>query len=129
MLSNKCKVFVAIHRLNYFYFYLNQESRLSSKHVFRAKLLCETVDFSNNFKMLHFHFDRWLYKTASGILVLIYILAIIAGYNTFEKTFYFILGNLLIHMSFSKWMILNHYFNLWQIPKIVFRGNEVKIVC
>ena len=38
----------------------------------------------------------------SGILVSIYILVIIADYSTFEKTFYFLLSNLLIRMSFSK---------------------------
>ena len=52
--------------------------------------------------MLHFYFDRWLYKTVSGILLLIYILVIIGEYTTFKKTFYFILSNLLIFMSFSK---------------------------
>ena len=34
--------------------------------MFRAKLHCEIVDFSNNFKLLQFHFDRWLYKTVTG---------------------------------------------------------------
>ena len=59
--------------------------------MFCAKLLCETTDFLNNFEMLHFHFDRWLYKIVSVILLLIYILVTIAEYTTFKKTiqFYF----------------------------------------
>ena len=35
--------------------------------MFRTKLLCQIIDFSNNFELLHFHFDRWLYKTVSGM--------------------------------------------------------------
>ena len=69
----------------HFYFYFNQASRLSSKHMLRAKLLCEIIDFPNNFEMLHFHFDRWLYKTVSGILLLIYIFVIIAEYTSLKK--------------------------------------------
>ena len=30
--------------------------------MFRAKLHCEIVDFSNNSELLQFQFDRWLYK-------------------------------------------------------------------
>ena len=33
--------------------------------MFRAKLHCAIRDFSNNFGLLQFHFDRWLYKTVS----------------------------------------------------------------
>ena len=53
--------------------------------MFCAKLLCETIDSLNNFEMLHFHFDRWLYKIVSVILLLIYILVTIAEYATFKK--------------------------------------------
>ena len=38
----------------------------SAKHMFRAKLHSEILDFSNNFELLQFHFDRWPYKTVSG---------------------------------------------------------------
>ena len=34
--------------------------------MFRAKLHCEIIDFSNNFELLQFHFDCWLYKTVTG---------------------------------------------------------------
>ena len=34
--------------------------------MFWAKLHCEIVDFSNNFELLQFHFDCWLYKTVTG---------------------------------------------------------------
>ena len=47
-------------------FVLLQDSRLSSKLMFRAKSDSEIVDFSNNFQLLQFQFDRWLYKTVSG---------------------------------------------------------------
>ena len=63
------------------------------RSMFCAKLLCETIDSLNNFEMLHFHFDRWLYKIVSVILLLIYILVtiyslyiyILAEYATFKK--------------------------------------------
>ena len=35
--------------------------------MFRTKLLCQIIDFSKNFELLHFHFDRWLYKTVPGM--------------------------------------------------------------
>ena len=38
------------------------------RNMFRVKLLCQIIDFSNNFELLHFQFDRWLYKTVSGII-------------------------------------------------------------
>lgn len=44
-----------------------QTSRLSAKHMFRAKLHSEIVDFPNNFELLQFQFDRWLYKAVSGL--------------------------------------------------------------
>ena len=44
----------------------SQESRLSSKLMFRAKLHSEIIDFSNNFQLLQFTFDHWLYKMVSG---------------------------------------------------------------
>ena len=56
---------------------------------FAAKLFFEIMDFSNNFKMLHFHLDRRLYKTVFGILVLIYILVNSAEYSTLEKSILF----------------------------------------
>ena len=34
--------------------------------MFRAKLHSEILDFSNDFQLLQFQFDRWLYKTVSG---------------------------------------------------------------
>ena len=37
--------------------------------MFRVKLQCQIIDFSNNFKLLHFQFDRWIYKTVSGMNV------------------------------------------------------------
>ena len=37
-------------------------------NMIRTKLLCQIIDFSNNFELLHFHFDRWLYKTVSGMV-------------------------------------------------------------
>ena len=55
------------------------------RSMFCATLLCETIDSLNNFEMLHFHFDRWLYKIVSVILLLIYILVTIAEYATFKK--------------------------------------------
>ena len=45
---------------------LLQETWLSSKLMFWAKLHSEILDFSNNFKLFKFQFDRWLYKTVSG---------------------------------------------------------------
>ena len=39
--------------------------------------------------MIHFYFDRWLYKTVSGIILLIYILVIIGEYTTFKKNILF----------------------------------------
>ena len=35
------------------------------QNMFRVKLLCQIIDFSNNYELLHFQFDRWLYKTVS----------------------------------------------------------------
>ena len=35
--------------------------------MFRAKIQSEILDFAKNFELLHFHFDRWLYKTVSGL--------------------------------------------------------------
>ena len=33
------------------------------QNMFWAKLQCQIVDLYNNFPLLHFQFDRWLYKT------------------------------------------------------------------
>ena len=53
---------------SYFIEFLSiQEPHLSSKHMFRVKFQCQIIDFSNNFDLLHFHFDRWIYKTVSGM--------------------------------------------------------------
>ena len=46
---------------------LSAKPRLSAKHIFCAKLQYYIVDYSNNFQLLHFQFDSWLYKTESGI--------------------------------------------------------------
>ena len=35
--------------------------------MFRVKLQCQIIDFSNNYTLLHFQFDRWIYKTVSGM--------------------------------------------------------------
>ena len=48
-------------------FFSIQESRLSAKRTFCVKLQSQIIDFSNNFELLHFHFDRWIYKTVSGM--------------------------------------------------------------
>ena len=45
----------------------SQDSRLSAKHMFRCKIQCEIMDFANNFELLSFQFDHWLYKTVSGL--------------------------------------------------------------
>ena len=58
------------------------DSRLSLKHMFRIKLQWQISDFSNNFDMLRFHFDRSLYKTVSGIVTLVNV---ITRYTTFQQ--------------------------------------------
>ena len=45
----------------------SQEPHLSAKHMFGAKIQSEILDFANHFELLHFHFDRWLYKTVTGL--------------------------------------------------------------
>ena len=45
----------------------SQDSRLSAKHMFRCKIQSEIMDLANNFEILSFQFDRWLYKTVSGL--------------------------------------------------------------
>ena len=45
----------------------SQDSRLSAKHMFRCKIQRKIMDFGNNFVLLHFQFDRWLYNTVSGL--------------------------------------------------------------
>ena len=45
----------------------SQDSRLSAKHMFRCKIQSDIMDFANNFEILSFQFDRWLYKTVSGL--------------------------------------------------------------
>ena len=45
----------------------SQDSRLSAKHMFRCKIQSEIMDFANNFEILSFQFDLWLYKTVSGL--------------------------------------------------------------
>ena len=37
------------------------------QNMFRVKLQCQIIDFSNNYKLLHFQFDQWIYKTVSGM--------------------------------------------------------------
>lgn len=41
----------------------NRESTLTS---FRCKLLCNIIDYNNNFPLLQFQYDRWLFKTITG---------------------------------------------------------------
>ena len=36
--------------------------------MFRVKLESQILDFLYNFELLHFQFDRWLYKTVSGMI-------------------------------------------------------------
>ena len=50
--------------------------------MFRAKIQSEILDFANNFELLHFQFDRWLYKTVSGLLFK--SLTISNGYTNFQ---------------------------------------------
>ena len=54
-----------LHHLDYAFF--PQDSQLSAKHMFRCKIQSKIMDFTNNFELLHFQFDRWLYKTVSGL--------------------------------------------------------------
>ena len=35
-------------------------------HSFRCKLLCNIIDYNNNFALLQYQYDRWLFKTISG---------------------------------------------------------------
>ena len=50
--------------------YIFQESRFSSINIhLEQNRLCEIADFSNNFEMLQFQFDRWLYKTVSALIL------------------------------------------------------------
>ena len=42
------------------------EDRQSAKHAFHLKCTSTIVDFSQDYEMLQFHFDRWLYKTVCG---------------------------------------------------------------
>ena len=41
-------------------------SRDSILHSFRCKLLSPILDYNNNFPLLQYHYDRWLYKTLTG---------------------------------------------------------------
>ena len=43
-------------------------SRLSSKASFNAKLFSEILDYSLDYDVLQFQYDRWLYKTVSGAI-------------------------------------------------------------
>ena len=43
-------------------------SRLSSKVSFNFKLFSEILDYSLDFHLLQFQYDRWLYKTVSGAI-------------------------------------------------------------
>ena len=38
----------------------------STLHAFRFKLLSEISSYNNNFKLLQFQFDRWMYCTIMG---------------------------------------------------------------
>ena len=45
---------------------LLEGSKASILHSFRAKLLSDITSYNNDFELLQFHYDRWLYKTISG---------------------------------------------------------------
>ena len=40
--------------------------RYSVLTSFRVKLLCDIISYNNNFELLQFQYDRWLYKTITG---------------------------------------------------------------
>ena len=44
------------------------ESRLSCKRSFWIKLCSEIIDFSTDFELLQYQYDRWLFKTVSGAI-------------------------------------------------------------
>ena len=48
--------------------FTGHEHHQSAKSSFVVKLLSEIVDYSLSFELLHFHYDRWVYKTATGAI-------------------------------------------------------------
>ena len=66
MFYSENQLFKTYHISVHIFLILLQETRLSSKLMFRAKLHSEILDFSNNVKLLQFQFERWLHKTMSG---------------------------------------------------------------
>lgn len=44
------------------------EDRRSGKVSFMTKVCCEIVDYSLDFDLLQFHYDRWMFKTVTGAI-------------------------------------------------------------
>lgn len=43
-----------------------QQSRRSTKVSFMTKMGSSVLDYSVNYELLHYHYDRWLFKTITG---------------------------------------------------------------
>ena len=80
-----------------------QDSRLSAKHMFRCKIQSDIMDFANNFEILSFQFDRWLYKTVSGL--------------QFKLELFINLVNFLYYYQYSKTSTRKPYFLTFIINK------------
>ena len=66
MICVECALWPVLYPFNRWCETFLQGEKDSILHSFRCKLLSQIIDYNNNFELLQFHYDRWLFKCVMG---------------------------------------------------------------